>query len=158
MNFLGWKTVGLFSTKRGNECLKGGTQWPLQRMSTRVQNKDLFSEWTTRLKFQLIHHRSQSTSTALRIHAWTQGTTTTFIISLAATSPNAAVLDATQSRKITASKTEMLKPLLTIGKSSNQPKDLLSGVRTASVSDNRKSVTLRCIVTSLYPNRLFFNT
>lgn len=73
----------------------------------RIQNKDLFSGWTTRLKFQLIHHHSQSTGASLRTHAWTRRTTTTFIMSSAATMPNAAVLDTMQSSKITASKGEM---------------------------------------------------
>lgn len=58
-------------------------------------------------------------------------------MSSAATSPNAAVLDAARSSEITASKMEMLKLLLRIRKSSN-----LSGVKTASVSDDRKSVKL----------------
>lgn len=75
------------------------------------KGKDLFSERTTRLKVLLIHHCSERTGTALCIHAWTRRTTTTFIMSLAATSSNAAVVDDAHGGEVPASKMEMLRPL-----------------------------------------------
>lgn len=75
------------------------------------KGKDLFSKQTTRLKVLLIHHCSERTGTALCIHAWTRRTTTTFIMSLAATSSNAVVVDDACGGKVPASKMEMLRPL-----------------------------------------------
>lgn len=61
--------LGIFSVESHKRWCLGASK----RTGMRVWNKVLLSERTTRLRFQPIHHGSESTNTSLCIHAWTQG-------------------------------------------------------------------------------------